>query len=222
MMIDYEFINKQIQSFNPLKQNPRDRLIQEQINAFMKEMNAYLAKAFQEQYNKPISNYPTDEMVKFTTENQLATLCMSNALCLLYDEDSNCIVFNGCVYDEHQRGIGNDEFNALLLWTRIFAKIGSIELVKHDKEAKLIEFKVLDKRLVNNLIEYVETDIKEVRERLKSFKMEKYAKYLDKYENEKDLKKLNDEQLNEKFGKDMNNLMVEMMNDISRIMRNGK
>lgn len=221
-MIDYELINKQIQSFNPMKQNPKDRLIQEQINAFMKEMNAYLAKAYLEQYKKPISNYPTDDMIKFTTENQLATLCMSNALCLVYDEESNCLVFNGIVYDEHQRGIDSNEFNALLLWTRIFAKIGSIELKKHDKENKLIEFTVLDKRLVNNLVEYVETDIKEVREKLKELKMEKYAKYLDKYADEKEMKKLDDEKLMEKFNGDMNNLIVEMMNDISRIMANGK
>ena len=221
-MIDYDLLNKQIHQFNPIKMNPRDRLIQEQIDSFMKAMNEQLAKSYQEKYGKPISNYPTDEMIQFTSSNEISTLCMSNLFSMIYDENSGNIVLEGPVYDLHQRGIGNEEFNALLLWTRVFAKIGSIELVKHDREAKLIEFKVTDENLVKNLIEYNEVDLENVRKNLSALNMEKYSQYLDKYADENRFKNMSEKEKEQMVEKDMTDMLLQMMNDIQRIMPNGK
>lgn len=221
-MIDYELLNKQIQSFNPIKMNPRDRLLQEQIDSFMKAMNEQIAKTYLEQNNKPISNYPTDEMIKFTSENEISTLCMSNLLSMVYDENSGNIVLEGPVYDLHQRGIGNEEFNALLLWTRVFAKIGSIELVKHDEGNKLIEFKVVDKNLVQNLVEYNEIDLKEIRENLSKLNMQNYSKYLDKYADKDRFKNMSEKEKEQIVERDITDLLMQMMNDVQRTMANGK
>lgn len=216
-MIDYELLNKQIHSFNPIKMNPKDELFQQQVSAFMKQMNEVVSKSYAKTHNTPISNYPTDDMIEFTSTNPVSTLCMSNMLSMVYDENTQCFVLEGPVYELHQQGIGNDEFNAFLLWTRVFAKLGSIELAKHDKEHKLIEFKVIDKTLVKNLEDYCNNDLEAIRGQLKQLNMQKYSKYLDKYADAERLSKMSDNELQEMAENDSRDLITQMMNDITRL-----
>lgn len=216
-MIDYEFLNKQINNFNPFKEDPRQKHIREMASMFLDNLNNSFARIYKEQTNKELTNEPTDDMIKFTTTNELAVIGMSNILSLIYDSSSNCLVLEDMLYDEHQKSITSNKFNALLLWTRIFSKLNMIELKKHDKENKLLEYKVLDNKLVNNLYEFSEYDLQSIRNSSKIIDLKKYDKYLGKY-NEKDLKGKSDKEITIMAEKDMNNLLVEMMNDITKVM----
>lgn len=216
-MIDYELLNKQINSFNPFKEDPRQKHIREMASMFLDNLNNAMAKIYREQTKKEITNEPSDDMIKFTTSNELAVIGMSSILSLIYEPTTNCLILEDMVYDEHQKAITSNKFNALLLWTRIFSKLKMIKLNKHDKDNKQLEYKVLDKKLVQNIYEFSEYDLQSIRNSSKTFDLKKYDKYLSKY-NEKDLKGKSDKEINEMAEKDMNNLLVEMMNDITKVL----
>lgn len=217
-MIDYDLLNRQMQNFNPFKEDPRDTHIKKSVKLFLENFNKQIAKAYKDKYKKEITNYPTDEMIEFTTKDNLAVLCMSQALSFIYDENSKCFILEDTLYDEHQKDIYSDNFNSLLLWTRIFSKLGMIELKRHDKENKRLEFFVKDERLINNLKDYSENDLQSIRNISKNIDLGKYNKYIEQTK-EIDFKSKSDNEINKEVESMFSNILIEMMNDITKVMK---
>ena len=222
-MVDFQ---QYLKDFSFMKENPLEKRTQEMCQALLIQINNTLKENYEKETGKKISNYPTDEMIEFTSTNEASTFYMSNVLSMIYDENSECFVLSDALYDEHQRGIkSDDDFNSLILWTRIFSKENMIELKEHNKEKKYLTYKVLDKRIVNNIIEYNTQDLDEMKKILMQTNLsEDMKKIFSKYD-ENFVKGKSDREIQDIAEKDCHYLIQNMMTQISSIlngMNNGK
>lgn len=210
-----------IKEFSFIKENPNEARTQEMCKSLLLQINKAIKEEYESKYKKSISNYPTDDMIKFVSTNEISTLSMSNILSLIYDESSECFVLSDTLYDEHQRGINSEDFNSLILWTRIFSKQNMIELKEHNKENKYLLYKVLDKKIITNLVEYNTQDLKEMKEQL--FKMNidsDIQKMIDKYD-ENFIKSKSEKELMDIAEKDCTYIIQNMMNKLTSIYNTG-
>lgn len=221
-MVDFQ---QYLKDFSFMKENPLEKRTQEMCQSLLIQINNTLKDNYEKETGKKISNYPTDEMIKFTSTNEASTFYMSNVLSMIYDENSECFVLSDILYDEHQRGVKSDDFNSLILWTRIFSKENMIELKEHNKEKKYLTYKVLDKRIVKNIIEYNTQDLDEMKKILSQTNLsEDIKKIFNKYD-ENFIKSKSDKEIQDIAEKDCNYLIQNMMTQISSIlngMNNGK
>lgn len=221
-MVDFQ---QYLKDFSFMKENPLEKRTQEMCQSLLIQINNTLKDNYEKETGKKISNYPTDEMIKFTSTNEASTFYMSNVLSMIYDENSGCFVLSDILYDEHQRGVKSDDFNSLILWTRIFSKENMIELKEHNKEKKYLTYKVLDKRIVKNIIEYNTQDLDEMKKILSQTNLsEDIKKIFNKYD-ENFIKSKSDKEIQDIAEKDCNYLIQNMMTQISSIlngMNNGK
>lgn len=212
-------LNDYIKDFTPIKYNPTEKRTQEMCQSLLKQINTAIKEIYEKEYKRRITNYPTDEMIKFTSTNEVSTLSMSNILSFIYDEQSECFVLSDILYDEHQRGIKSDEFNSLILWTRIFSKQNMIELKEHNKENKYLAYKVLDKRMISNLIDYNEKDLNEIKNILLQSKLDESTQSIIEKYNEDFLKNKSEKEKIELAEKDCSNIVESMMINISSILQ---
>ncbi len=222
-MIDFQ---EYVKEFSFMKEDPMQKRTQEMCKGLLLQINQTIKELYEKETGKQISNYPTDDMIKFTCTNELSTLHMSNILSLVYDESSNCFIFSDSLYDEHQRGVKNDkDFNALILWTRIFSKENMIGLKEHNQEKKYLAYEVLDNRIVKNIIEYNDVDLKEMKEVLDKTNLSADIKKIYEKYDENFVKSKSEKELLDIAEKDCHYLIQNMMTQISSIMNgfsNGK
>lgn len=212
-------INDYIKDFNPIKDNPTEKRTQEMCKSLLTQINKTIKDIYEKEYNKTISNYPTDDMIKFTSTNEISTLNMSNVLSFIYDEESECLILSDILYDEHQKSIDTDEFNSLLLWTRIFSKQNMIRLEEHNKEKKYLSYKVIDKQMISNIIDYNNKDLKDIKDLLSKIDLDETTqKIIDKY-SDKNLKNKSEKEIISMSEKDCYDLLQNTMIQISSILQ---
>lgn len=212
-------INDYIKDFNPIKDNPTEKRTQEMCKSLLTQINKTIKDIYEKEYNKTISNYPTDDMIKFTSTNEISTLNMSNVLSFIYDEESQCLILSDILYDEHQKSIDTDEFNSLLLWTRIFSKQNMIRLEEHNKEKKYLSYKVIDKQMISNIIDYNNKDLKDIKDLLSKIDLDETTqKIIDKY-SDKNLKNKSEKEIISMSEKDCYDLLQNTMIQISSILQ---
>lgn len=218
MNYNAEQVNKYLKNLNPFKEDPRETRIKEMAKYMLANLNKTLAKIYYNTRGKNISNYPTDEMISFVTTDRLSTLGMTQVLSMIYDEQENCFILSDILYDEHQKSLTIDsEFNSLLLWTRIFSKQNMIELKEHNKEKKLIKYKVLDNRIVENLKEFSMKDLEEMRKIMQQADMKQFENIASKYDAEF-LKNKSAQEIEEIATRDAQVIIENFMNNVNGIL----
>lgn len=218
MNYNAEQVNKYLKNLNPFKEDPRETRIKEMAKYMLANLNKTLAKIYYNTRGKNISNYPTDEMISFVTTDRLSTLGMTQVLSMIYDEQENCFILSDILYDEHQKSLTIDsEFNSLLLWTRIFSKQNMIELKEHNKEKKLIKYKVLDNRIVDNLKEFSMKDLEEMRKIMQQADMKQFENIISKYDAEF-LKNKSVQEIEEIATRDAQVIIENFMNNVNGIL----
>lgn len=218
MNYNAEQVNEYLKNLNPFKEDPRETRIKEMAKYMLANLNKTLAKIYYNTRGKNISNYPTDEMISFVTTDRLSTLGMTQVLSMIYDEQENCFILSDILYDEHQKSLTTDsEFNSLLLWTRIFSKQNMIELKEHNKENKLIKYKVLDKRIVENLKEFSMKDLEEMRKIMQQADMKQFENIASKYDAEF-LKNKSAQEIEEIATRDAQVIIENFMNNVNGIL----
>lgn len=218
MNYNAEQVNEYLKNLNPFKEDPRETRIKEMAKYMLANLNKTLAKIYYNTRGKNISNYPTDEMISFVTTDRLSTLGMTQVLSMIYDEQENCFILSDILYDEHQKSLTTDsEFNSLLLWTRIFSKQNMIELKEHNKENKLIKYKVLDNRIVDNLKEFSMKDLEEMRKIMQQADMKQFENITSKYDAEF-LKNKSVQEIEEIATRDAQVIIENFMNNVNGIL----
>lgn len=214
-MVDFQ---QYLKDFSFMKENPLEKRTQEMCKSLLIQINNTLKELYEKDTGKKISNYPTDDMIAFTSTNKASTFYMSNVLSMIYDEQSECFVLSDILYDEHQRGVKNDDFNSLILWTRIFSKENMIELKEHNKEKKYLAYKVLDKRIVKNITEYNEQDLESLKNLLSQTNLSNDIKKIYEKYDEKFIKSKSEKELEDIAYKDCNYIMQNIMTQISSML----
>lgn len=209
-MINLENLKNQMRDLNPLKNNPREEFVINSAKMFLKNFNKEIVKLF----NNKLTNNPDKEMIEKILNEPLFEISMNFVLTLLYDENNKSIVLKDEIYDEYKLGKTTNKFNGVTLFINLLEQNNSIE--EKYKDESLIEYKVKDERVINNIQEY--NNILEINKNaFQTLNNEKYDKYIKKFSKEK-LNGKTDEELIKKFDKELGDMCIEMMNDITKVV----
>lgn len=209
-MINLENLKNQMRDLNPLKNNPREEFVINSAKMFLKNFNKEIVKLF----NNKLTNNPDKEMIEKILNEPLFEISMNFVLTLLYDENNKSIVLKDEIYDEYKLGKTTNKFNGVTLFINLLEQNNSIE--EKYKDESLIEYKVKDERVINNIQEYNNT-LEINKNAFQTLNNEKYDKYIKKFSKEK-LNGKTDEELIKKFDKELGDMCIEMMNDITKVV----
>lgn len=207
-MITLDYLKNQMNDLNPLKSNPREEFVINSAKMFLDNFNKQINKL----YNNKLENNPNEEMIKKIEKEPLFEISMNFLLTLLYDENTHTIILKDEIYDEYEKGIKNKEYNSMTLFINLLRLNNTIEEINND--TRLLEFKVKDERIINNINTY-NNDLEIYKKAFKTLNNDKYDKYIQKFSKEK-LEGKTDEELMSKFEKELGNICIEMMNDITK------
>lgn len=207
-MITLDYLKNQMNDLNPLKSNPREEFVINSAKMFLDNFNKQINKL----YNNKLENNPNEEMIKKIEKEPLFEISMNFLLTLLYDENTHTIILKDEIYDEYEKGIKNKEYNSMTLFINLLRLNNTIEEINND--TRLLEFKVKDERIINNINTY-NNDLEIYKKAFKTLNNDKYDKYIQKFSKEK-LEGKTDEELMSKFEKEIGNICIEMMNDITK------
>lgn len=209
-MINLENLKNQMRDLNPLKNNPREEFVINSAKMFLKNFNKEIVKLF----NNKLTNNPDKEMIEKILNEPLFEISMNFVLTLLYDENNKSIVLKDEIYDEYKLGKTTNKFNGVTLFINLLEQNNSIE--EKYKDESLIEYKIKDERVINNIQEYNNT-LEINKNAFQTLNNEKYDKYIKKFSKEK-LNGKTDEELIKKFDKELGDMCIEMMNDITKVV----
>lgn len=212
-MINLENLKKQMNDLNPLKNNPREEFVINSAKMFLDNFNKQIGKLF----NNKLTNNPDKEMIEKIQTEPLFEISMNFILTLLYDENNKSIVLKDEIYDEYKLGKTTNSFNGVTLFINLLE--GSNSITEKYKDESLIEYKIIDERVINNILEY-NNSLEISKNAFKKLDNEKYDKYIKKFSKEK-LEGKTDEELIKKFDKELGDMCIEMMNDITKVVNNG-
>lgn len=207
-MITLDYLKNQMNDLNPLKSNPREEFVINSAKMFLDNFNKQINKL----YNNKLENNPNEEMIKKIEKEPLFEISMNFLLTLLYDENTHTIILKDEIYDEYEKGIKSKEYNSMTLFINLLRLNNTIEEINND--TRLLEFKVKDERIINNINTY-NNDLEIYKKAFKTLNNDKYDKYIQKFSKEK-LEGKTDEELMSKFEKELGNICIEMMNDITK------
>lgn len=209
-MITLEYLKNQLNDLNPLKSNPKEQFVIDSAKMFLSNFNKQINKL----YNNKLTNTPTKEMIEKIEQEPLFELSMNFILTLLYDENTQNIILKDDIYDEYKLGETTNNYNSITLFINLLKNDNAIEKVYEGNN--LLEYKVKDERIINNIIEY-NNSLEETKNQFKILENNKYNKFLEKFSKEK-LEGKTDEELINKFEKEIGNMCIEMMNDITKVV----
>lgn len=212
-MINLENLKKHMSDLNPLKNNPREEFVINSAKMFLDNFNKQIGKLF----NNKLTNNPDKEMIEKIQTEPLFEISMNFILTLLYDENNKSIVLKDEIYDEYKLGKTTNSFNGVTLFINLLE--GSNSITEKYKDESLIEYKIIDERVINNILEY-NNSLEISKNAFKKLDNEKYDKYIKKFSKEK-LEGKTDEELIKKFDKELGDMCIEMMNDITKVVNNG-
>lgn len=209
-MITLEYLKNQLNDLNPLKSNPREEFIINSAKMFLDNFNTQINKIF----NNKLENNPNKEMIEKIQQEPLFEISMNFLLTLLYDENTQSIILKDEIYDEYKTGIETNKYNSITLFINLLKENKAIEEIYNGN--RLIEYKIKDKRVIDNITEY-NNSLEESKNNFKILENNKYNKFLEKFSKEK-LSGKSDEELISKFEKEIGNMCIEMMNDITKVV----